>query len=203
MSGMLLLIILIVVVVLLVWLAPSAPADPPSQRSLRASIHRRFFGERYDHRPRPREYLTGNLPASWPIRAVLVSANDEMIAMGDTLAAARDVGVPEEIIRSYEGNMKQAGILLNRNSDRIIHARRSGPASPQLAEALTRKQHSLQHLLDALEQARGSLAALIVTGLDDQRDLDRVARSLQAWSEALGDVSVESPADPLAIAQDA
>lgn len=78
MSGMLLLIILIVVVVLLVWLAPSAPADPPSHRSLRASIQRRFFGERYDYRPRPREYLTGNLPASWPIRAVLVSANNEM-----------------------------------------------------------------------------------------------------------------------------
>lgn len=203
MSGMLLLTILLVVVVLLVWLVPSPPADPPSQRSLRAIIRRRLFGERYDHRPRPREYLTGNLPASWPIRAVLVSANDEMIAMADTLSAARDVGVPEEIIRSYEKNMKHAGTLLNRNSDRIIHARRGGPVSPQLADALARKQHSLQHLLDALEQARGSLAALIVTGLDDQRELDRVARSLQAWSEALGDVSAEPVNDPLAIAQDA
>jgi hypothetical protein len=203
MSGLMLLAILLVIVVLLVWLAPTAPPDPPSQRSLRAIIHRRLFGERFDHRPRPREYLTGNLPASWPIRAVLVRANDEMIAMQGTLAAARDVGVPEDIIRSYETNMKQAGVLLNRNSDRIIHARRSGPVSPPLAEALTRKQHSLQHLLDALESARGSLAALIVTGLDDQRDLDRVARSLQAWSEALGTVSADAAMDPLAVAPEA
>jgi hypothetical protein len=203
MSGPVLLAILLVIVVLLVWLAPTAPPDPPSQRSLRAFIHRRLFGERYDHRPRPREYLTGNLPASWPIRAVLVRANDELIAMQDTLAAARDVGVPDTIIRSYETNMRQAGTLLNRNSDRIIHARRSGPVSPPLAEALTRKQHSLQHLLDALERARGSLAALIVTGLDDQRDLDRVARSLQAWSEALGHASAEPANDPLVIVQDA
>ncbi len=203
MSGPVLLAILIVIVVLLVWLVPSAPPEPPSQRSLRAIVQRRLFGERYDHRPRPREYLTGNLPAAWPIRAVLVNANDELIAMQHTLAAARDVGVPETIIRSYEGNMRQAGILLNRNSDRIIHARRSGPVSPLLAEALDRKQHSLQQFLVALERARGSLAALIVTGLDDQRDLDRVARSLQAWSEALGDVSADMPNDPLAIAQDA
>lgn len=199
MSGLMLLVFLLAIVVLLVWLAPSAPPDPPSQRSLRATLHRRLFGERYDHRPRPREYLTGNLPASWPIRSVLVQANDELIAMRDTLAAARDVGVPDPIIQSYETNMRQAGILLNRNSDRVIHARRSGPVSPQLAEALTRKQRSLQQLLDALELARGSLAALIVTGLDDQRDLDRVARSLQAWSEALGTVSAESPADALTV----
>jgi hypothetical protein len=203
MSGPVLLAILLVIVVLVIWLAPTAPPDPPSQRSLRAAIQRRLFGERYDHRPRPREYLTGNLPASWPIRAVLVQANDEMLAMRETLAAARDVGVPDAIIRSYEANARQAGILLNRNSDRIIHARRSGPISPPLAEALTRKQRSLQHLLDALELARGSLAALIVTGLDDQRDLDRVVNSLQAWSEALGDVSAEPANDPLAVVQDA
>lgn len=199
MSGLVLLTVLITIVVLVVWLAPTAPPDPPSQRSLRATVQRRLFGERADYRPRPREYLTGNLPASWPIRAVLVQANDELIAMQGTLASARAVGVPEEIIRTYEANMKQAGILLNRNSDRIVHARRSGPVSPPLAEALTRKQHSLQHLLDALASARGSLAALIVTGLDDQRDLDRVARSLQAWSEALGTVSADAATDPLAV----
>lgn len=203
MSGLMLLTVLITIVVLLVWLAPTAPPDPPSRRSLRASVKRRLFGERADYRPRPREYLTGNLPASWPIRAVLVRANEELIAMQGTLAAARAVGVPEEIIRSYEANMRQAGILLNRNSDRIVHARRSGPVSPPLAEALTRKQHSLQHLLDALERARGSLAALIVTGLDDQRDLDRVARSLQAWSEALGTVSADAAGDPLAVVSEA
>jgi hypothetical protein len=186
-----LLTLLIVAVVLLVWLVPEAAPPPPSQRSLRRAIKRHLFSDAADHRPRPREYLTGNLPRSWPIRAVLVQANDELIAMRETLASARAVGVPDHIIGAYDANMRQAGIVLNRNSDRIIHASRSGPVSPQLAEALTRKQRGLEHLLDALSTARGSLAALIVTGLDDQGDLDRVARSLQAWSEALGEVAAD------------
>jgi hypothetical protein len=201
MTGPLLLsLLLIIVIVVLVTRVPSEPPTPRAARSFLGAIRSRLFGDGGDYRPRPRAYLTGNLPKSWPIRNVLVQANDEMLAMQQTLVSARAVGVPAEIIRSYEANMKQAGLLLNRNSDRVIHASRTGPVSLPLAEALTRKQRSLQHLLDALQMARGSLAAVIVTGLDDQRDLDRVARSLQAWSEALGAVSSETAADlpPLA-----
>lgn len=192
MYGHLLILLLIILIVLLVSRAPSAVPGSPSMMESLWGAFRRSLGDDESHWPRSREYITGNIPRSWPIRSVLVMANDELQAMHQTLASARAVNVPDHIIRSYDENMRQAGRLLNRNSDRIVQAARTGPVSPQLEEALNRKQQSLQRLLDALQTARGSLAAVIVTGLEDQRDLDRLARSLQAWSEALGDVSIDS-----------
>ena len=193
MYGPLLILLLVILIVLLVssWSPSPTPGAPSMVESLWAAF-RRSLGDEESHWPRSREYITGNIPRSWPIRSVLVMANEELQAMHQTLASAKAVNVPDHIIRSYDENMKQAGRLLNRNSDRIVQAARTGPVSPQLEEALNRKQQSLQRLLDALQTARGSLAAVIVTGLEDQRDLDRLARSLQAWSEALGDVSVDT-----------
>jgi len=193
MYGPLLILLLVILIVVLVSRMQDAPPGSPSLWSSLWSSFRSSLGDDDAHWPRSREYITANIPRSWPIRTVLVMANEELRAMHQTLASARAVNVPDHIIRSYDENMKQAGRLLNRNSDRIVQAARTGPVSPQLEEALNRKQQSLQRLLDALQTARGSLAAVIVTGLEDQRDLDRLARSLQAWSEALGDVSTTDP----------
>lgn len=189
MTGPLLLtLLLIVLIVLLVSKLQSAPPGTPwSLDSLRKA-----FGESDTPWPRSSEYFREHIPKSWPIRNVLILANDELRAMQQTLVSAQAVKLPHDIIRSYDDNMKQAGRLLSRNSIRIVQAARTGPVSPQLEEALNRKQQSLQHLLEALQTARGSLAAVIVTGLEDQRDLDRVTHSLQAWSEALNEVSMDT-----------
>ena len=167
------------------------PGTPWSREALWHSIRTGFRETEYPW-PRPDWYFTESIPASWPIRGFLLAANEELAAMRRTLAAAEAVRLPNEIIRSYDANMRQAGRLLNRNADRIVQAAKAGASSPQLEEALARRQQSLGRLVDALQEARGSLAALVVTGLEDQRDLDNVARSLQAWSDALREVSADS-----------
>lgn len=193
MNGPLLLtFLLIVLIVLLISKVQSAPPGTPWSWEYIWHFIKTGSGESAAHLPRSSEYITENIPPSWPIRTVLVMANEELQAMQQTLISAQAVQLPHDIIRSYDDNMRQAGRLLNRNSDRIVQAAQTGPVSPQLGEALNRKQQSLQHLLEALQTARGSLAAVIVTGLEDQRDLDRVARSLQAWSEALSEVSLDT-----------
>ncbi len=170
----------------------SAPPGTPWSREALWHAVRTGFRETEYPWPRPASYFTENIPSNWPIRSFLLVANEELAAMRRTLQSAQAVRLPADIIRSYDGNMRQAGRLLNRNADRVVEAARAGAASPQLEEALIRKQHSLERLVDALQEARGSLAALIVTGLEDQRDLDQVAHSLQAWSEALREVSVDT-----------
>lgn len=167
------------------------PGTPWSREAIWHSIRSGFRETEYPW-PRPASYFTENIPKTWPIRSFLLVANEELAAMRRTLQSAQAVHLPADIIRSYDGNMRQAGRLLNRNADRVVEAARAGATSPQLEEALIRKQHSLERLVDALQEARGSLAALIVTGLEDQRDLDQVARSLQAWSEALREVSADT-----------
>ncbi|HEV2128701.1 MAG TPA: hypothetical protein VGR22_08795 [Thermomicrobiales bacterium] len=167
------------------------PGTPWSREAIWHSIRSGFRETEYPW-PRPASYFTENIPKTWPIRSFLLVANEELAAMRRTLQSAQAVHLPADIIRSYDGNMRQAGRLLNRNADRVVEAARAGATSPQLEEALIRKQHSLERLVDALQEARGSLAALIVTGLEDQRDLDQVAHSLQAWSEALREVSADT-----------
>lgn len=167
------------------------PGTPWSREALWHSVRTGFRETEYPW-PRPAEYFTENIPKHWPIRGFLLAANEELAAMRRTLQSAQAVHLPGDIIRSYDANMRQAGRLLNRNADRVVQAARAGAATPQLEEALARRQQSLGRLVEALREARGSLAALIVTGLEDQRDLDQVARSLQAWSEALREVSADS-----------
>ncbi len=169
----------------------AAPGSPWSREGVWHTIRTGFRETEYPW-PRPAAYFTENIPKSWPIRNFLLLANDEMEAMRRTLASAQAVHLPQEIIHSYDTNMRMAGRLLNRNADRIVQVARAGASSQQLEEALTRKQNSLKRLVEAVHEARGSLAALIVTGLEDQRDMDQVARSLQAWSEALREVSVDA-----------
>jgi hypothetical protein len=198
MDGSLLLILLSLgIVVGAVTKVQSAPPGTPWSREAIWHTVRTGFRETEYPWPRPDHYFTESIPKGWPIRAFLLLANEEMAAMRRTLAAAQAVHLPPEIIRSYDANMRQAGRLLNRNADRVVQAARAGASSPQLEEALARKQQGLQRLVAALQEARGSLAAVVVTGLEDQRDLDQVARSLQAWSEALREVSTDTAPNSL------
>jgi hypothetical protein len=184
-------LLLVAAITLIVKVQTAPPGSPWSWDAIRNSW-RALLGLPEPWRPRPAEYFTDNIPKTWPIRSILTRASEELQAMRTALVSAQAVHLPEHIIHSYDANMKQAGRLLNRNGDRIVQAARTGPVSPQLEEALNRKQQSLQRLLEALQLARGSLAAVIVTGLEDQRDLDRVTISLQAWSEAISDVSADT-----------
>jgi hypothetical protein len=196
-GSLLLTLVLLFTLVFVVARVQSAPPGSPWSRDELWNAIRTALGAPEAPRPRPAEYFTTNIPKTWPIRGILVAASDELQAMRQALVSARAVRLPAHIIRSYDENMRQACLLLNRNGDRIVQAARTGPVSPQLHEALMRKQHSLQRLLEALQLARGSLAAVIVTGLEDQRDLDRVTNSLEAWSEALIEVSAETSAPSL------
>ncbi len=174
-------------------------ADPGTPWSWESILHaiRTGFGATESPSPRSPDYYAANLPDSWPIRTSLITASEELQAMRRTLTSAHAVRLPGHLIHSYDQNMKQAARLLNRNGERVVQAARTGPVSPQLDEALTRKQRGIERLLEALQLARGSLAAVIVTGLEDQRDLDRVTVSLEAWSEALSEISTDTARDRL------
>lgn len=167
------------------------PGTPWSREAIWHSLRTGLRETEYPW-PRPAGYFTESIPRSWPILPFLLLANEEMAAMRRTLDAARAVHVPSDIIRSYDANMRHAGRLLNRTGDRVVQVARAGASSPRLEEALARRQRGLERLVDALREARGSLAAVVVTGMEDQRDLDQVARSLQAWSEALREVSADA-----------
>lgn len=176
----------------------SAPPGSPWSWEMIRSTWRSLLGLPESAQPRAVDYYTTGIPKTWPIRTTLIVASEELRAMRQALASAHAVRLPDDIIRSYAENMNQAGQLLNRNGDRIVQAARTGPLTPQLEEALTRKQRSLNRLLEALQVSRGSLAAVIVTGLEDQRDLDRITTSLQAWSEALTEVSADTARNGIA-----
>lgn len=196
-GSLVLAVVLVATIFFIVTKVQSAPPGSPWSWEMLRDAVRTGFGATESPLPRSVDYFAANIPKSWPIRAVLITASEELQAMRQTLVSAQAVRLPDAIIRSYDENMRQAGQLLNRNGDRIVQAARSGPVSPQLQEALSRKQRSLQRLLDGLQLARGSLAAVIVTGLEDQRDLDRVTSSLESWSEALSEVSSDTARERL------
>lgn len=141
------------------------------------------------------------VPASQPIRATLLELTVELQAFEETIKRARQQRLPSDLIDRFQRRQREAQRLGQQSVERVGAVTRGFERvtpPPQLTETLARQQEKLARLILATRSARGALASVIVTGIGDQREVERATQSLGALSAAMCEAMAIGLADELA-----
>ena len=177
-------------ILFLIWIVSQLQQQEASDGTLSPAQLRNRLREAINRRRADdvRQILETALPV-WPLRAALIEAGNELIALSNAARLAAEAGVPTDLVQRAEAEAHRAleGVVELAVRTRTVAAQ--GVHYADIRETAEQEVHDLRELARVAATARAALARLTLTeGRSDQetlRQAEQELRLLETTAKAL------------------